>query len=151
MKSALLLLLLSVIAGGVSARETGRISETELKLGGIAIGLSEAEVRKLAGPPRERENTGEGFKLGYPGLLVYVGADGHGVYDLVSTNPKRCTPSKVCPGMAIDAVNRLYGRPEVAVRETGTFIEYYPKGISCWLQVSAPQGVVISLRIACQP
>jgi hypothetical protein len=103
------------------------------------------------GAPLSRTDSGEGFTLTYAGLQVVVGAGDFGVYEVVSTNAKYCTPSKLCPGMSEAQVQHLYGKPVLAQRETGRFLEYQPTGSNCWLQVSAPKGIVKSLRIACQP
>ena len=151
MKAIALPLLLLIFTGSSIGADQTQISASELTLGGVAIGQSELEVTRLHGPPQTREDTGEGFRLRYPGLDVYVGVKGYGVFDILSTNSTQCTPSKVCPGMPVAVANRAYGTPVVAKREHGTFLEYIPKGSTCWLQLSTPQGVIRSLRVACQP
>ncbi len=127
------------------------ISASEFVIGGIAIGQHERAVMQRLGAPLSRTDSGEGFTLTYAGLHVEVGAGDYGVYEVVSTNSKYCTPSKLCPGMSEAQVQHLYGRPVMAERETGRFLEYYAPGSTCWLQVSAPKGIVKSLRVACQP
>jgi len=127
------------------------ISESELVIGGISIGEHERNVKQRLGAPRSRTDSGEGFRLAYAGLKVEVGAGDYGVYEIVSTNAKYCTPSKLCPGMSEAHARRLYGEPVMAERETGSFLEYYPSGSTCWLQISAPKGIVKTLRVACQP
>jgi len=139
--------LISVSRGAVAQN----ISMAELSIGGIAIGQTEQDVVKRLGTPSKRENTGEGYLLAYPGFEVYVGVGSYGVFEVVSRNPEHCTPSKVCPGMPISGANRIYGAPVVASRESGTYFEYTPEGNSCWLQVSAPKDIILSMRIACQP
>lgn len=149
--TTLSLLLLLSLAGVSSAAEKQHIAEAELSLGGVVVGQSEKDVIKRQGAPRKRTDMGEGFLLAYPGLDVYVGAEGYGVFDVVSKSAAYCTPSKVCPGMSVSLITRIYGKPVVAVREQGTFLEYTPEDSTCWLQVSAPRGIIRSLRIACQP
>jgi hypothetical protein len=127
------------------------ISTSELVIGGVSIGQHERKVKRRLGEPRFRTDSGEGFTLAYAGLKVEVGVGDHGVYEVVSTNSKYCTPSKLCPGMSESHARRLYGEPVMAERETGSFLEYYPPGSTCWLQISAPKGIVKALRIACQP
>ncbi len=127
------------------------ISASELVIGGIAIGQHERTVMQRLGAPLSRTESGEGSTLTYAGLHVEVGAGDFGVYELVSTNARYCTPSKLCPGMSEAQVQSLYGKPVMVERETGRFLEYQPTGSNCWLQVSAPNGIVKSLRVACQP
>ena len=145
---AYVLILLFSISRGANAQH---ISESELTLGGVAIGQTEQDIVKLHGAPSSKKNTGEGNLLIYPGLEVYVGVGSYGVFDVISKSPKDCTPSKVCPGEPISKANHMYGSPVVASRETGTYFEYTPDGSICWLQVSAPNGIILSLRIACHP
>ena len=151
MKINTLPLLALLIAGTCFATGSSQIVEADLKLGGIAIGSSETEMIKILGKPITRQDTGEGFKLGYAEFDVYVDAQANRVFDIVSRNPSKCTPSKVCPGMSIRELTRAYGSPVLAVREEGSFLEYVPAGSACWLQASVGHEVISSLRIACQP
>ena len=131
---------------------------SELNIGGVLSGTTEASVLRLLGEPQQRVETGESTELQYPGLVVTVGwlePRAAGVQQRVlairGTGPKSCTPRGLCPGMPASEVRRLYGPSEPVQRETGSYIEYQPAGISCWLQVSAPSGTVQSLAVACQP
>lgn len=146
--SSALTLILACAAVPVSGQS---ILVSDLVIGGISIGQHEREVKLRLGAPQSRTDSGEGFTLAYAGLKVEVGVRDYGVLEVVSTNAKYCTPSKLCPGMSEAHVRRLYGEPVMAERETGSFLEYYPAGSTCWLQVSAPMGIVKTLRIACQP
>ena len=127
------------------------ISASELVLGGIAMGQHERTVMQRLGAPLSRTDSDEGFTLAYAGLHVDVGAGDFGVHEVVSTNAKYCTPSMLCPGMSEAQVQHLYGKPVLVQRATGRFLEYQPPGSTCWLQISAPKGIVKSLRVACQP
>ena len=143
---------LSLVVACTVAPAFGRsISASELVIGGIAIGQHERTVIQRLGAPLSRTDSDEGSTLTYAGLQVEVGAGDFGVYGVLSTNAKYCTPSKLCPGMSEAQVQRLYGKPVMAERETGRFLEYQPTGSTCWLQVSAPKGIVKSLRVACLP
>lgn len=133
------------------AANAQQISELDLRIGGVAIGQSENEVVKLHGLPRTKTNNGEGTLFEYNDFEVIVGVGPNGVLDIISRSPKACTPSKLCPGDPISKANKLYGSPVVASRESGTYFEYTPEGSTCWLQVSAPENIILSMRIACQP
>jgi hypothetical protein len=137
---------------------SGEIPSSELSIGGVVSGATEASVLRLLGEPSKRVETGEGTELQYPGLVVMVGwlkqrAAGvqQRVVALRGTGPKTCTPRGLCPGMPVSEVNRLYGPSVPVQRESGSFLEYQPAGVSCWLQVSAPAGTVQALAVACQP
>jgi hypothetical protein len=96
-------------------------------------------------------DTGEGYKLAYPGLQVHVGTGNYGVFEIVATGNKICTPARVCPGTPLAELIAKYGLGTTVQRETGTFVEYQLYGITCWLQVSLTAEVVQKLRVACQP
>ena len=131
---------------------------SELQIGGVASGATEASVVRELGEPLRRLETGDGTELHYPGLVVTVGwleeqAPGRErrVVALLGTGPQACTPRGLCPGMPAAVASRLYGPPEAAQRETGALLEYYPAEPGCWLQVSAPAGIIRSVVVACQP
>ena len=141
-----------------SAHLRGARVAAELSIGGVVAGATEASVLRLLGEPSLRVETGEGTELQYPGLVVTVGWLGQRtkggqqrVLALRGTGPEACTPRGLCPGMPASEVSRLYG-PSVSVqREAGTFVEYQPPDVSCWLQVSAPADTVATVAVACQP
>ena len=134
------------------------VPSSELSVGGVVSGTTEASVLRLLGEPTQRVETGEGVELQYPGLVVTVGwleqrAAGiqQRVLALSGTGPKACTPRGLCPGMPVSEVSRLYGPSLPAERETGTFVEYQPADVSCWLQVSASADTVEAVAVVCQP
>ena len=144
-----------ILAGAASARE---VQPCDLSIGGVVSGDTEANVLALLGEPSQRIDTGEGIEFQYPGLVVTVGwleqkANGvqRHVVALRGNGPKACTPRGLCPGMAVSEVSRLYGPSDPVQRSYGTFIEYQPPNVSCWLQVSPQAGVVQSLGVVCQP
>jgi hypothetical protein len=149
MKVVTVFVLLLLLTGVGLGADNQHIGEAELSLGGVVAGQLEQDVIKRHGAPRERAHTGVGCLLAYPGLDVYVGVKGYGVFYVVSKSASHCTPSGVCPGMPVSVLTRAYGTPVVAEREQGPFLEYIPPGSTCWLQVSAPKGIIRSLRIAC--
>ena len=136
----------------------GTFPPSELSVGGIASGASEASVLKHLGQPTRRVDTGEGIELHYPGLSITVGwleqeAPGRQrrVIALYGTGRKACTPRGLCPGQKASAADRLYGRTKPVHRETGTFLEYQLATTQCWLQVAVKGGVIKSVAVACQP
>jgi len=151
MKRVILSFLLLPLAAASKENVRTSFPISELALGGISVGLSEKEVLRRLGPPRSRVDTGEGFRLDYAGLEVYVGVDGEGVFEVASTSPGQCTPSRVCPGMSLNAAKHMFGTPVIAKREHGSFLEYIPIEGTCWLQLSVARKKIQKLRIACQP
>src|SRR5690606_30542950 len=136
----------------------GTLPLSELEVGGIALGATEASVVGRMGEPLQRLDTGEGIELHYPGLVATVGwleqqAPGREprVAGIFGSGPQACTPRGLCPGMPVAAADRLSGTPEVAQREAGEFLEYYPEATGCWLQVAAAAGSIRSVAVACQP
>ena len=136
----------------------GALEPTELGIGGVISGAPEASVLLLLGEPATLVDTGEGTELHYPGLVVTVGwLEQEGpeaqrrVTALLGTGPRACTPRGLCPGMPSSEVSRLYGPSAPVLRESGTFFEYQPDEVACWLQVSAPAATVESVAVACQP
>jgi hypothetical protein len=134
------------------------IPVSELSLGGIGTGDSEASVFEKLGVPAERVDTGEGIELRYPGLIVSVGwleqaAPGveRRVFAMRADGRSICTPMGLCPGMEAAHAFKLYGPVEATARETGTFLEYQPVAAHCWLQIHAPESTIASLAVACQP
>ena len=149
---ALAILILAQLA------RAGEVPSSELSIGGVVSGTTEASVVRLLGEPARRVATGEGTELQYPGLVVTVGwleqkAAGvqQRVLALRGNAPNACTPRGLCPGMPVSEVSRLYGPSDPVKRDYGTFLEYQPASVNCWLQVSAPAGIVQSVAVACQP
>jgi hypothetical protein len=149
-------MLLSIV--GLACAADGAISDSELSLGGVALGETESNVLAMLGAPLEQSETGEGTALEYPGLTVFVGwleqqAPGkeRRVLQLSGTGSNACTPSGICPGMRVERVMAAYGQPVVAGRETGDFLEYYSHQSSCWLQVGTSEGSIRSVSAVCQP
>ena len=134
------------------------ISDSELGLGGVALGDSESHVLAALGQPSQRSDTGEGFALEYPGLTILIGwleqaAPGkqRHVLQLNATAPSACTPSEVCPGDPVSKVLDVYGQPIKVERESGGFLEYYSNQSSCWLQLGASGDTVHAISAVCQP
>ena len=151
-----IIVLVAVLA--VSEIHAGVPNISELSIGGIEIGATEARVRRSLGEPAGTFDTGEGLELYYPGLVVTVGwLESPGpevprrVTALTGTGFNACTPAGLCPGMPVAEVTRLYGPTEPVRRENGTFLEYQPKGANCWLQIRASADPIYKVAVACQP
>ncbi|WP_133502086.1 hypothetical protein [Cognatilysobacter terrigena] len=143
---------------GVVNASAAELTESELSIGGIEIGATEASVRNLLGEPVGNRETDEGEELYYPGLVVTVGwLEQRGpkiprrVSALLGTGYKACTPSGLCPGMSIADATRLYGASKPVERENGTFLEYQPAAAQCWLQVPAKADPIYKVAVVCQP
>ena len=136
----------------------GEVRPSDLSIGGVVSGDTEATVLGLLGEPLQHVDTGEGVELQYSGLVVTVGwlenrAEGvqQRVLALRGIGPNACTSRGLCPGMPVSEVSRLYGPSDPVERSYGTFIEYQPSDVSCWLQVLAQADVVESVAVACEP
>jgi hypothetical protein len=126
------------------------VPHSELSLAGVSLDLTEPQVRERLGVPVSVSEELDHLNrhLQYPDLLVSF--SGEVVEGLYSRSPKACTPSGLCPGDRLDRATAVYGAPEVAEREAGTFWEYYTS-FPCWLQVAPEGDRVGSIRVVCQP
>jgi hypothetical protein len=134
------------------------IPASELSIGGVDAGATEASVLEHLGVPDKIIDNGEGTELHFAGLVVTVGwleqaAPGieRHVLAIRGDAATDCTPKGLCPGMPAAVAESLYGKVEPTVRDTGTYFEYQPTEANCWLQVSVTDGKVESLAVACQP
>ncbi|MBN8769514.1 MAG: hypothetical protein J0I01_16780 [Stenotrophomonas nitritireducens] len=146
----------ALLAG--SASNGAAISDSELSLGGVALGDSESHVLAVLGQPSQQSDTGEGFAFEYPGLTVLIGwleqaAPGkqRHVLQLNATAPNACTPSGVCPGDPMSKALTVYGQPIKAERDSGSFMEYYSNQSTCWLQLGISGHTVHAINAVCQP
>jgi hypothetical protein len=141
-----------------AAGSASTVSDSELSLGGVALGDSEAQVLALLGPAPKRSETGEGTALEYADLTVLVGWLGQQAPDeqrqviqLTATGSTGCTPAGLCPGSPMSQAVATYGQPIQAKRESGSFLEYYSHQSPCWLQVGTSGETVDSISAVCQP
>ncbi len=141
-----------LVFGAASAAKPLLVNDHELSLGGIALGDTESAVLRKLGQPLRTTDTGDflNIRMDYPGLTVWLG-NGRRVGELLSTSKQHCTPATICPGMSFAKAKAKYGRPLVADREDGTFMEYPSSQSACWLQLAVSKGIVKSVRAECQP
>jgi len=144
----------------VDATPDGRkpaLTENELALGAIRLGLPYTGVVSRLGAPLRESDNGQGRQLDYAGLTLWIEKVAKHpirqpeVYELLSTSPTQCTPSGLCPGMPLARATAMYGAPVVAEREEGRFFEYVVKEGSCWMQMATQDEVITSIRAECQP
>jgi hypothetical protein len=150
MKALSLVLLLSLATPLTLARE-GTVLESEISLGGIAIGDSPSEVtNKLGLPLRKVEELGF-LSLHYYYPQVRVSFSENVVAELYSDKAAGCTPRQLCPGDPLDKMRSLYGPPVIADREAGRFYEYYAADFTCWLQIRSKGKRISSIAVVCMP
>lgn len=117
---------------------------------GVSLDATEQQIFALLGQPTSvtEELDFLNRHLHYPNLLISF--SGSIVAGLFSESPDACTPAGLYPGDPLAHALTLYGAPEIAERETGTFWEYYTS-FPCWLQVAPEGDRIASVRVACQP
>ena len=142
--------LLVFAASPCPARQPTSLADSELSLGGIALGDTEQSVVAKLGDPYRTTDTGEGLRLDFSGLTIWLEEE-HRVAEILSTSSAACSPSGVCPGQALAVAKGKLGTPLVAIREDGRFMEYPSSQSPCWLQLAVLRGVVMSVRAECQP
>ena len=131
--------------------EQGGVSETELSLGGVAIGDSTEAVIARLGQPKRQVPAQDFIDLHYDYPHMRVSFNGGIVAGLHAGKAGACTPKGLCPGDRFDRMRALYGEPIVADRETGRYYEYVGGDAACWLQIPARGKRVTSIDVACQP
>jgi hypothetical protein len=150
MGKTLAIALLFLAATPSHAKQAPSLTDSELSLGDIALGDTQRSVVAKLGDPSRTTDTGEGIRLDYPGLTIWLGQE-HRVGEILSTSSAACSPSGVCPGQALAVVKGMLGTPLVAPREDGSFLEYPSSQSACWLQLTVLKGIVMSVRAECQP
>ncbi|VXB72118.1 conserved hypothetical protein [Luteimonas sp. 9C] len=152
-----IVLAVALVTGSATDPGTS-ISDSELSLGGVALGDSESQVVAALGRPIRQSDAGESIAFEYPGLTVLIGwleqaapDKSRHVLQLDATGQDACTPSGVCPGAPLSKALALYGQPIRSERESGSFWEYYSSQSSCWLQLGVSGDAVGSISAVCQP
>ena len=133
--------------------EISTVPDSALSLGGVELGGSAASVKAVLGSPSSRRQTDDFLpvEMRFGGITIWLDETGR-VGEILSKSPKYCTPQGACPGQLFSKVQALYGKPMVALREDGRYMEYYPTSdFPCWLQIAVVSGKVRSIRSECQP
>lgn len=149
----LLCLLPAALAAAEPAPAPTRIALSELSFAGIALGDSQAQVRKKLGKPTKTTGQADSYEhvFRYPGLdVTFFGDD---VAGLSSSSPKRCTPSGACPGQTLAQAHARLGRGAVPAPVDGR-VEYYIEDETCWLRLDLGAGAparIETLAVICLP
>ncbi|MBX3712289.1 MAG: hypothetical protein KF800_10045 [Lysobacter sp.] len=131
--------------------DQGAVPETELSLGGVAIGDSTEAVVARLGQPKRKGPAQDFIDLHYEYPHMRVSFNGGIVAGLHAGKAGACTPKGLCPGDRMDRMRALYGAPIVSDRETGRYYEYTGGDAACWLQIRSRGKRVASIDVACQP
>ena len=147
MKTRLLVLLL---VPSLAMAWEGAVPQSEMSLGGVAIGQSRDEVIAKLGKPTHREEAQDFLDLhyDYPHLRVSFNTDI--VAGLESRDAKACTAKGLCPGDKLEKMRSMYGAPKLAGTDEQAYVYYGPDG-ACWLEVPAKGRRVTKLSVVCMP
>jgi hypothetical protein len=127
----------------------GKVAPSELALGGVETGASEAEVIARLGQPDQLDRTSPfSTQFTYRGLSVSFFEDA--ALTIRSVSPNYCTPSGVCVGMAVSEVERIYGAPLVNDREDGQYLEYHVREVACAMELEIADDEVGAIGLVCQ-
>jgi hypothetical protein len=145
-------ILLSILLLPYSAlAQNGNLPASEISIAGVKVGDSPIQVQSRLGRPSKVVKESDYLDTHYEYSRLTVSFSEGVVAGLYSDKPQGCTPKGLCTGDSLEKMQRLYGNPNSANRETGRFYEYYGKDLFCWLQISAKGNSVKSIRVACQP
>jgi hypothetical protein len=143
-------LLIILSAASCAADADLPVTSTELSLGGVAIGDSEAAAESALAQVVRSEHPDNylTIKLESAGLTVLIDPQ-EGVGEISSERPQHCTSTGVCPGMLFDDVPATLGRPSITNQDSSHFLAQYATTTDCWIELSVNAGRVESVRIAC--
>ena len=125
----------------------GMVSAGELSITGLDFYATEAEVLAILGPPKSRETLPSSFideVLYFGGISVAIA--GGQVWDIITTSPKFCTPSGVCPGDSVDYAFTVLGPTDIVGQEA----TYTSPGMgSCSINLAISGNTVSQIKLAC--
>jgi len=124
-----------------------------VSIGGIRIGDSRSDLRRLGDPSAVRD-TGDALTPKWTfanGLTVLFWDGGDRVAEVRSESPTACTDTGVCPGAAASQLDKLLG-PDVRGQNAGDGTHLYPAADgTCWLHVAVRAAHVTAIALKCQP
>lgn len=119
----LTLLLLSVVCFAYDPHNPPKISDTEMSLGGVRLGMSYQDVVNMYGVPKWK-NGDANIGVAMYGKSIRIGfEDQKVVYIFTRANNGWKTPSGLAVGMKLDDAFRMYGKGDILGK--GYFAEYY--------------------------
>jgi hypothetical protein len=152
LRTAIAIQLAVVVGLGVDA--SASVPRATKTIGGIAIGASSADVKKVLGEPTDVRHTGDAPdpEWHYGEQLTVIFWDrGQQVAEIRSASPKACTDSGVCPGATIAAVQSTLGTPVGNGPVSEGSNQYRSVEETCWLDVIVHKGRVGAIALKCQP
>jgi hypothetical protein len=137
------------INGWQAYSSIGRLSRSELSLGGVGAGASEAEVVEHLGQPDQIDQESPlSRQLTYRGLSVSFLEDA--ALTIRSISPDYCTPLGLCPGDAVSKAERLYGSPLVEPRSGAEYWQYANSEAACTMELEVTNERVGAIAMLCQ-
>ena len=113
---------------------TRGIAYNRLQIGGVNLSMSEVQVRKVLGQPREIKNgymgiAGKTRTLRYPGLTINLlerdkSTNNFFVYEIEADSSRYATKDGVKIGDRISKVTNIYGRTELSETDSATTLNY---------------------------
>jgi hypothetical protein len=125
------------------------VSASEFSIAGIGLDATEADILALLGSPKSREVAPTDYideVLYFGGVSVAIA--GGQVWDIISTSPKFCTPSGVCPGDSVALLFDTLGPTELIPTEVGEQALYSGLG-NCTLEFDIAAETIYQIKLAC--
>lgn len=124
--------------------EKANVYSGELSLAGITLSSTKEDVLWMLGTPKSQE-TLSGFvdEVFYFGGISISFAGGY-VWDIISTSPKFCTPSGVCPGDSVSYVFNTLGPTDIIGQSA-----VYSAG-ACEMDLAISYDAVSQIKLICR-
>ncbi|OKH33172.1 hypothetical protein NIES2119_24075 [[Phormidium ambiguum] IAM M-71] len=113
---------------------TRGIAYNRLQIGGVNLSMSEVQVRKVLGQPREIKNgymaiAGKTRTLRYPGLTINLlerdeSTNNFFVYEIEADSSRYATKDGVKVSDRVSKVTSIYGRTELSETNSATTLSY---------------------------
>lgn len=134
--------------GWQSYDSVGTISSSEMALGGVEAGASEAEVLSQLGAPDQADEVSPFSKrLTYIGMSMSFYEDA--ALNIRSVSADYCTPSGLCPGDATSDAIDLYGAPIVNNSSGSEYWEYGADN-ACAMELEVTNETISAIALICQ-
>jgi len=120
----------------------------EFSIAGVTLNSTREDVMWMLGSPKSSETLPGSFidEILYYGGISISFAGGQ-VWDIISTSPKFCTPSGVCPGDSVSRVFNTLGPTDIV----GQSAIYTASGMgSCVLDLGIAYNAVSQIKLVCQ-